>query len=55
MVRAIIGTLVDVGQGKTSIQAFKLMIESKNRNNAGPSAPAKGLFLWEIKYPEGAL
>jgi tRNA pseudouridine38-40 synthase len=50
MVRAIVGTLVDVGLGKISIEGFRAIIESKNRSNAGLSVPAKGLFLTKIKY-----
>lgn len=50
MVRAIVGTLVDVGLGKISIADFRAIIESKNRGNAGLSVPAKGLFLTKIKY-----
>ena len=50
MVRAIVGTLVDVGLGKLSIDDFREIIESKNRGNAGLSVPAKGLFLTNIKY-----
>ena len=50
MVRAIVGTLVDVGLGKISKAEFRQIIESKNRSNAGLSVPAKGLFLTQIKY-----
>jgi tRNA pseudouridine38-40 synthase len=50
MVRAIVGTLVDVGMDKTSLDEFKNIIESKNRSNAGASSPANGLFLWDIDY-----
>lgn len=50
MVRAIVGTLLDVGLGKISIEDFEQIIESKNRANAGLSVPAKGLFLTHIKY-----
>ena len=50
MVRAIVGTLIDVGLRKTSINDFRKIIESKNRGNAGLSVPAKGLFLTKIKY-----
>jgi tRNA pseudouridine38-40 synthase len=50
MVRAIVGTLVDVGLEKISIADFRKIIESKNRSNAGLSVPAKGLFLTKIKY-----
>ena len=52
MVRAIVGTLVEIGQGKKSIADFIQIIESKNRARAGTSAPAKGLSLTSIKYPE---
>lgn len=50
MVRAIVGTMIDVGRNKISINEFTKIIESKNRNNAGLSAPAEGLFLMEIGY-----
>lgn len=52
MVRAIVGTLLNIGEGKTSIEEFTKIIESKNRSNAGASAPAKGLFLTKITYPK---
>ena len=51
MVRAIVGTLIEVGRGKLSIDGFKKIIESENRSNAGISVPAQGLFLTEINYP----
>lgn len=50
MVRNIVGTLVDVGRGKITPQKFKAILASKNRTNAGATAPAKGLFLMEVKY-----
>ena len=50
MVRAIVGTLLDVGLGKITVDGFREIIESKNRGNAGLSVPAKGLFLTQIKY-----
>ena len=50
MVRAIVGTLLDVGYGKISAEDFRKIIESKNRSNAGLSVPAKGLHLTNIKY-----
>ena len=53
MVRAITGTLLEVGKGKMDIETFRKVIESKNRSNAGVSVPAHGLFLTEIKYPDG--
>ena len=55
MVRAIVGTLLDVGKGKLSIEDFRKIIESKNRSNAGLSVPAHGLFLTEIEYPKKTL
>ena len=50
MVRAIVGTLLDVGQGRISLVKFREIIESKNRSNAGASVPAKGLFLTNVAY-----
>jgi len=55
MVRAVVGTLLEIGKGKLSLEDFKSIIESKNRSNAGPSVPAKGLFLTKISYPKNAL
>lgn len=52
MVRAIVGTLVAVGKGKVTLADFIQIIESRNRSNAGTSAPAKGLTLTTIEYPE---
>lgn len=51
MVRAIVGTLIDVGKDKVSIAKFEQIIESKNRSDAGFSVPACGLFLEKIDYP----
>jgi tRNA pseudouridine38-40 synthase len=50
MVRAIVGTLLDVGRGKLTIEEFKRIADSKNRCCASSSAPASGLFLWEVEY-----
>jgi tRNA pseudouridine38-40 synthase len=50
MVRAIIGTLVEVGKGKMSAVEFRKILESKERSKAGATAPAHGLFLKEVKY-----
>ena len=52
MVRAIVGTLLEVGRGKITPEDFRTIIEAKNRCNAGSSVPAKGLFLVEVAYPE---
>lgn len=51
MVRAIVGTLLEVGKEKITINEFKQIIKSKKRENAGASVPAQGLFLEDIKYP----
>ena len=52
MVRAIVGTLVEVGQEKISISKFEQIIEKKGRKFASASAPAQGLFLSEVIYPK---
>lgn len=51
MVRAIVGTLVNIGLGKNDIADLRTIIESKNRNLAGFSVPAHGLYLTKITYP----
>ncbi|MCX8116916.1 MAG: tRNA pseudouridine(38-40) synthase TruA [Desulfobacterota bacterium] len=50
MVRAIVGTLIEVGKGKIDAEGFQRVIDSKDRRMAGPTAPAHGLFLKEVKY-----
>lgn len=50
MVRAIVGTLVEVGLGKRTVSDFEHIITSQNRDLAGKSAPAHGLFLVNIDY-----
>lgn len=52
MVRAIVGTLLDVGLGKSEIDTVKAIIKSKNRCKAGASVPAKGLYLTKVLYPK---
>jgi len=52
MVRAIVGTLLEVGKGKLSITEFKKIIESKQRSNAGVSVLACGLYLVKVEYPQ---
>jgi tRNA pseudouridine38-40 synthase len=51
MVRAIVGTMLDLGFGKISPDGFRHVIESRDRSNAGTSAPARGLFLTDVQYP----
>ena len=52
MVRAIVGTMVEVGAGKIGLKEFENIILARDRGKAGKSAPAKGLFLTGIEYPE---
>jgi tRNA pseudouridine38-40 synthase len=50
MVRAIVGTLLEIGAGKLSVEDFEQIILSKNRKKAGRAVPAEGLFLMEVNY-----
>ena len=52
MVRAIVGTLVDVGTGRLSLKGFEQVIEAGDRRAGGESMPANGLFLDNIEYPK---
>ena len=52
MVRAIIGTILDVGMCKISLDELEDIINKSNRIYAGPSVPAHGLFLTKVEYPE---
>jgi tRNA pseudouridine38-40 synthase len=52
MVRAIVGTLLNVGLGRMTIEEFGKVIESRDRKFAGMAVPAKGLFLTKVEYPE---
>lgn len=52
MVRAIVGTLLEIGKGKLTISGFREVIESKNRSKAGFSVPGHALFLEKVNYPE---
>ena len=51
MVRAVVGTLLDIGTGKLTLSGFKEVLDSQDRTQAGSSAPAHGLFLTKISYP----
>jgi tRNA pseudouridine38-40 synthase len=53
MVRAVVGTLLEVGKGRMAPEGIKEIISSRDRSRAGVSVPAKGLYLTEITYPEG--
>lgn len=50
MVRAVVGTLVEVGKGRLTVDEFCSIIEQKNRCSAGQSVPAQGLFLVGVEY-----
>ena len=50
MVRAIVGTMINIGIGKITLEDFRKIIESKNRNEAGFSVPAHGLYLVNVEY-----
>lgn len=52
MVRAIVGTLIDVGRGAITVEQFKEIIEKKDRCSAGSSVPGNALFLADITYPD---
>lgn len=52
MVRAVVGTLLEVGRDKISLEEFKNIVHNKNRSDAGMSAPAHALYLSHIQYPD---
>ena len=52
MVRAVVGTLWEVGRGKLSVDGFAAIIEAHDRCKAGTSAPAQGLYLVDVRYPD---
>ena len=52
MVRAVVGTLVDVGRGRISVEQFADILASRRRTEAGESMPPQALFLQHIEYPE---
>jgi tRNA pseudouridine38-40 synthase len=55
MVRAIVGTLLEVGQHRMSVAEFAAIVQAEDRTRAGRAAPASGLFLTEVSYPPGLL
>lgn len=55
MVRAIVGTLVDVGLGKSTVEDVRNIIEEQNRSAAGTSVPAHGLYLVRVDYPQNIM
>jgi tRNA pseudouridine38-40 synthase len=52
MVRLIVGTLLDVGRGKITVADFEQILASKDRSKASGAAPAEGLYLAKVEYPE---
>lgn len=50
MVRAVVGTLVEVGRGRMSVEKFQEVLSRGTRCDAGESMPAHGLFLWKVEY-----
>jgi len=50
MVRAVVGTLIDVGRHRLSLDDFRRVVEGKRRSDAGESMPANALFLENITY-----
>lgn len=52
MVRAVVGTLLEVGRGRMTIGQFADVLAAKNRSAAGQSAPAEGLYLVRVAYPD---
>ena len=55
MVRILVGTLVEVGAHRMQAQQVRTVLESKDRSNAGDTAPAKGLFLYKVNYDAASL
>ena len=52
MVRAIVGTILDVGKGNLTLEGFNKILLSGNRSDAGQSVPAHGLYLCKVAYDE---
>ena len=51
MVRSLVGTMIEIGNGNIGIEDFKLIFEKSDRRAAGPTAPAHGLYLEKVIYP----
>ena len=52
MVRILAGTVLQAGLGKMNPAAVPALLQSRNRGQAGPTLPARGLFLWDVQYPD---
>ena len=55
MVRTIVGTMLEIGQGRMSLDQFEQIILARDRTVAGRAAPANGLYLVEVGYPAEVL
>ena len=55
MVRAIVGTLLDVGSEKISVAEFEKILAGKDRKKAGMNVPPEGLYLTRVVYPKNIL
>ena len=51
MVRAVVGTLIEVGRGRITLEEFRKIVDNGTRSDAGESMPGNALFLWNVKYP----
>jgi tRNA pseudouridine38-40 synthase len=54
-VRITVGTMLEIGKGKMTLDEFRQLLTAKDRSRAGAAAPAEGLYLSKVKYPEGML
>ena len=50
--RILAGTVLQAGLGKMNPAAVPALLQSRNRGQAGPTLPARGLFLWDVQYPD---
>ena len=55
MVRNLVGTMLDVGRGHLGLEEIAGILAARNRSAAGPTAPARGLFLHSVEYNETVL
>ena len=53
MVRILVGTLLEIGNGKRKAEEIPMILEKKDRGLAGKTAPAQGLYLWKVHYGDG--
>jgi tRNA pseudouridine38-40 synthase len=51
MVRNLVGTMIDVGRGHLALEQIPRILAARCRSEAGPTAPARGLFLHLVEYP----